>query len=287
VKYVLAISGGVDSVVLLDMIAHGKLLLQKSRVQKKDLLVAHFNHGIRKCSADDAKLVEKLANNYQIECVVGHGNLKKDASEQLAREKRYKFLREICRDDSYRIVTGHHQDDLLETIVINLIRGTGWRGLAPFWSNDILRPLLDMDNTEIVNYAIEQNLDWAEDETNYSIKYFRNRVRDLVVRIPIAQRKQLIELSQKQIKLRIEIEKILEPIASENSSYKVESILKLPTNLAIEVLRKVVDEKLTTPQLRRLLGNLRGAKSGDIFQPGGKVQVGIYCGHFVISKLPS
>ena len=282
-KYILAISGGVDSVVLLDMIAKGKLSLQGTPLQRSDIVVAHFDHGMRESSANDAKFVKELADKYQVKCVIGRGNLAKNASEQLARDKRYEFLRSLCKVRPCKIVVAHHQDDLLETIVMNLIRGTSWRGLAPFWSDDILRPLLDMTKAEIVSYAVDNELAWVEDETNYSSKYFRNRVRDFVVRIPIEQRKKLLELSEKQTKLRTEIEKILE--SCRVVPCKVEEILSLPENVAIECLRKMTDEKLTTPQLKRLLKNLRNAKSGDIFQPGGGLQVGVYRGNLAISKI--
>jgi len=282
-KYILAISGGVDSVVLLDMIVKGKLSLQGTSLQRKNVIVAHFDHGIRESSANDAEFVKNLATKYQLECMIGRGNLAKNTSEQLARDERYEFLRSVCKDVPCKIIVAHHQDDLLETVVMNLIRGTSWRGLAPFWSDDILRPLLNMTKAEIVSYAIHNKLNWVEDETNYSAKYFRNRVRDFVVRIPVEQRKKLLELSEKQTKLRVEIEKTLESCRVVPCG--VEDVLLLPDDVAIEYLRKMTDEKLTTPQLRRLLKNLGNAKSGDIFQPGGGLQVGVYRGDLTISKI--
>jgi tRNA(Ile)-lysidine synthase len=281
VKYILAISGGVDSVALLDMVAKGKLL---KLVEPKDLMIAHFDHGMRDNSANDAELVKKLAAKYQIEYAVGDGNLGKNASEQLARTKRYEFLRSFCKTRSCKIMVAHHQDDLLETIVMNLIRGTGWRGLVPFWSDDILRPLLDMTKSEIINYAIEHDLNWVEDETNDSAKYFRNRVRDFITRLSTKDSQRLLDLSQKQSSLRVEIEDILTTIPM-CDSYRIENITKLPDDLAIEVLRMITSKKLTIPQLRRLLKNLKNAKSGDVFQPGGEMQVGVYRDRLVISEL--
>ncbi|MCL2173876.1 tRNA lysidine(34) synthetase TilS [Candidatus Saccharibacteria bacterium] len=281
--YILAISGGVDSVTLLDMVTKGKLSLQDQVLQREDILVAHFDHGIRDNSANDAEFVKKLATNYQVDCVIGHDRLGKNASEQLARAKRYKFLRNLCRTGSCKIMTAHHQDDLLETIIMNLIRGTGWRGLAPFWSSDIERPLLDMTKAEIVNYAIENNLDWVEDVTNYSAKYFRNRVRDFIVRMSAEQKRQLLKLNQKQTKLRIEIEKLLE--CCRTGSCKKSDVLSLPDNIAVECLRGMTNEKLTTLQLKRLLRNLKKAKSGDIFQPGGQIQIGLYRDQITISEM--
>jgi tRNA(Ile)-lysidine synthetase-like protein len=270
-------------VALLEMVLQGQIL-QGRPLQKEDLVIAHFDHGIREVSANDAELVKNLAVKYQIEYVVGHGQLGKTASEQLARTKRYDFLRNLCKGDPCKIVTAHHQDDLLETILMNLIRGTGWRGLTPFWSDDIERPLLGLNKAKIVSYAIENDLSWVEDDTNYSAKYFRNRVRDFVARLSIEQKKRLLELNQKQTNLRTEIEKILDSIPKK-SPYKVKSITGLPDDVAIEVLNKITDSQLTAPQLKRLLNNLRNVKSGNIFQPGGKIQTGVHCGSLTISKI--
>ncbi|MDR3125538.1 MAG: hypothetical protein LBU20_00465, partial [Candidatus Nomurabacteria bacterium] len=87
-KYVLAVSGGIDSVVLLDMFASGGLGLAGSGV------VAHFDHGIRVESGRDAELVKNLASRYQMKFVLGRGKLGKNASEDTARQERYKFLRQ-------------------------------------------------------------------------------------------------------------------------------------------------------------------------------------------------
>jgi len=284
-------------VVLLDMVAKGQLL------EPGELVVAHFDHGIRGGSARDAEFVQKLATKYGLEFRLGQGHLGPEASEDLARRKRYEFLKACYPDPSPNlvrdqngesfIVTAHHQDDLLETIAMNLIRGSGWRGLAPFASADIMRPLLGLTKAEIVNYAIENNLNWVEDETNYSAKYFRNRVRNLTARLTAAQRQRLLELNQEQIKLRGEIENLLESSLTANAkqssaesdnSYKIKELTKLPTNVAIEILRQITGAKLTTPQLKRLLKNLGNAKSGDIFQPGGKIQIGVYRGQITITR---
>jgi tRNA(Ile)-lysidine synthetase-like protein len=290
-KHVLAISGGVDSVVLLDK------FLRKGPTLTQNVVIAHFDHGIRPDSHQDAEFVRELAKKYGLKCVVGQGNLGPNASEQLARKKRYEFLWQMADDGN--IITAHHQDDLIETIVINLIRGTGWRGLAPMYSDKIERPLLNISKAEIVSYAIENNLVWVEDETNYSPKYFRNRVRDLAARMTPTQRRQLLGLYEKQKVLRTEIEDMLESSLRANAKQSGQKsqwiatsptaprndILKLPENVALEVLRKITNEKLTGPQLQRLLKFLKTAKSGDVAQPGGGIQVGTYRDDITITGL--
>jgi tRNA(Ile)-lysidine synthase len=309
-KHVLAISGGVDSVVLLDMFANGGLPSTFHPEGLKGAVVAHFDHGIRAESGVDAELVKKLAAKYQMKFALGQGKLGKNASEQSARQARYKFLRKICYKDrpcskrDVKIITAHHQDDLIETILMNLIRGTGWRGLAPMWSSDIVRPLLKYSKAELVAYAIKNKLEWAEDETNYSPKYFRNRLRNLVAKMSPEQRRKLLKLNQKQTKLRTEIENILEHKNphSKNGSWSdqddndshyristgelpVNNLLILPDDVGLEVLRKITQQRLTTPQLKRLWGKLKTAKSGDLLEPGGGLRIGVYQGQITVSQL--
>ncbi|HEX6258362.1 MAG TPA: tRNA lysidine(34) synthetase TilS, partial [Candidatus Saccharimonadales bacterium] len=119
--YVVAVSGGVDSIVLLDMLA-GQAGLE--------LIVAHFDHGIRQDSTEDAEFVRAAAQRYSLPFELGQATLGPGASEEAARTARYSFLRSIAKKYQARIVTAHHADDVIETIAINVARGTGWRGLV-------------------------------------------------------------------------------------------------------------------------------------------------------------
>ena len=146
--YILAVSGGVDSMVLLD-------LASKLSTNDYTFIVAHFDHGIRGDSALDAQLVQQQAANYGYECVIGKGSLGKQASEEKARKARYVFLRLILKQyNADSIVTAHHVDDLVETMLLHLQRGTGRQGLTPMTrTKDILRPLLGYEKHMILNYA--------------------------------------------------------------------------------------------------------------------------------------
>ena len=180
-KYLLAVSGGVDSMVLLDMVAtnyHGFREKHFSGAQfPADFVVAHYDHGIRgKVSAEDAEFVRQQCRNYGVVVQCGCGKLAAVTGEAVARQYRYDFFRRvaeaIARDDEpVYLVTAHHQDDLLETIALNIVRGTGWRGLAPMNQPQVLRPLLDIAKAELVSYAIEHGLTWREDQTNDSPRY--------------------------------------------------------------------------------------------------------------------
>lgn len=133
-NYVIAVSGGVDSMVLLDALVHDRLTelthypLSTTHSQ---LTIAHFDHGIREESAGDEQFVRKMAEQYGIRYESARVELGANASEEEARKARYKFLRQCCNKYHAQLVTAHHQDDVTETMIINLIRGTGWRGLAP------------------------------------------------------------------------------------------------------------------------------------------------------------
>jgi tRNA(Ile)-lysidine synthetase-like protein len=274
-RYILAVSGGVDSVVLLDMVA---------RRTKDGFIVAHFDHGIRSESGKDADFVRRLAKKYKARFELGEGKLGRGASEEEAREARYQFLKKLQKKyQPAKIVTAHHQDDLVETIVMNLIRGTGWRGLAPM-NAELERPLLGLSKTELVEYAISNHLKWAEDQTNYSPKYFRNRIRTFLLKMTPEQRKNLLLLNAKQQMLRRQIEDALADMRKAEV-VRQEFLLALPRLVTLEVLRELTRQKLTIPQLKLLMKNLCVAKSGDLLHPGGKVQVGIYQGQVTVTEL--
>ena len=169
-KYVVAVSGGVDSVVLLR-------LLQD--VPGLRLTVAHFDHGIREDSAEDRKLVQVLAHGYGLPFVYDAGQLGPAASEAVARRARYAFLGQVRRSaGADAIMTAHHEDDVLETMILNLLRGTGRRGLSSLQStDDIKRPLLHVPKQELLRYAKREGLQWREDSTNSDEHYTRNYVR--------------------------------------------------------------------------------------------------------------
>lgn len=169
-SYVVAVSGGVDSVVLLDVLAKRPDL---------QLTVAHFDHGIRADSTEDRKLVQDLAKKYKLPFIYQTGELGAKASEARAREARYRFLHDVRQaSKAQAIITAHHQDDLLETVILNLLRGTGRRGLSSLKSTDVIkRPLLHVSKKELLRYAKREALNWHEDSTNADERYLRNYIR--------------------------------------------------------------------------------------------------------------
>ncbi len=166
-KYIIGVSGGVDSMVLLHVLAAWG---------DYELVPVYVDHGWRD-TAEDWRAVERLAAELGLKSFRMELELK-TSSEEEAREARYRVLREEAKKSgSNGIVTAHHHDDLFETVLINVIRGTGRHGLTPFSDDSILRPMLNIRRSQIELYASEHNIEWAEDPSNKDTKYLRNRIR--------------------------------------------------------------------------------------------------------------
>lgn len=131
VKKILAVSGGVDSMVMLNIIYNSTVKKYGYDFAKENIIIAHFEHGIRgEESKLDLEFVKETANKLGLRFEFSYGNLGKNTSEAKAREVRYNFLRGTAAKHQGIIYTAHHLDDLVETVIINLKRGTGWRGFA-------------------------------------------------------------------------------------------------------------------------------------------------------------
>lgn len=243
--YVIAVSGGVDSVVLLDMIAHRKS-------DDTIYVVAHFDHGIRSRSSEDAKFVAQLAEKYGFVCVIGEGKLGQAASEALARERRYAFLRKIAQEyKAEKIITAHHQDDYIETIILHLLRGAGIRALRPMQGQeDILRPLIHKTKKDLLAYAREHNLQWREDETNEDTSYLRNYVRLVLMPRMHTATNSLLELSASMEGSLHEIDSRIALLLPKTNSYPRARFVLLPYSVQKEVMRAWLD-KNTIPYDRK------------------------------------
>lgn len=229
-KYVVAVSGGVDSVVLLDML---------SKQPDLELIVAHLDHGIRENSARDRLFVEQLAKKYALPFEYAEGKLGPKASEQTARQARYDFLESIREKyGADGVVTAHHQDDVLETVILNLIRGTGRKGLSSLKTSDtIQRPLLEFSKQEITDYAQKRNLQWQEDETNTDTTYLRNWIRHKVVpKLSEKQKKDLLSMQQQSRYLNDEIESLLDQFIATGDELNRHVVVMLPHALAKELI---------------------------------------------------
>jgi tRNA(Ile)-lysidine synthase len=269
-KYVVAVSGGVDSVVLLDH------LMQHPEYE---LIVAHFDHGIRDDSHEDEAFVGSLARHYGLPYESRREDLGAQASEELARTRRYEFLREIARKYDAQLVTAHHADDAVETVAINLMRGTGWRGLAVL-DSDILRPLLDMGKQEIITYAKAHNLTWHEDSTNSSDAYLRNRLRRKMIALTDEQKRQVLSLRAHQITSKKAIDEESKKLVGDGPTYSRHFFTHADTQSSIECLRLITKGRLTRPQLGRALLAIKTNRPGAVLEAGNSLRFGFTSRNF-------
>jgi tRNA(Ile)-lysidine synthase len=281
VKYLVAVSGGVDSVALLDMLANEK---------SHHLVVAHFDHGIRDDSAADARFVGELAKRYHLPFVTVREELGRGASEETARKRRYAFLQEQAKKFGATIVTAHHQDDVLETIAINISRGTGWRGLSVFDNAKVARPLLFLTKEKIRDYAMARRLEWVEDSTNGETTYLRNRLRrKIAVNLKDAGRRELVRIWEKQKILKREIDKNVDRFLREDGEYSRYFFIQGDEIAAQEVLRRVIMEKTgvspTRPQLARAVLAIKVSRAGKTFELGGGVELRFTESIFIVKTL--
>lgn len=186
-RLVVAVSGGLDSMVLLD------LLSQAARRRELDLVVAHVDHGLRGAESEaDRKFVEAAAAARGWRCRVeavdveslrrNRRNRARPSLEEAARSLRYQALRAITEElDAVRVATAHHLDDQAETVLLRILRGTspeGLAGIAPV-SRDgrVIRPLLGLRREALREHAEARGLRWREDASNQDTRFARNRLR--------------------------------------------------------------------------------------------------------------
>jgi len=297
------------------LLAH---IFAKSRAP---ITIAHFNHNLRPDSHLDQKLVQDFALTHRVKFISQSANLPND-SEETARKARHDFLANLVlknfrrprprtRRDSPvttgggdvvseelvcgKVATGHHLDDLVESVAINLIRGTGWRGLAVLNRENYVRPLLELEKSEILALARELGIKWREDSTNQSPKYLRNRLRPKTSALPFDTKWKLLQLRNRQLEITREIEATFAELASkgvsEGGSPRVKRVRPVatgsddavPEGLAMQKsLYKVLDSdillellyfwlksqgvKSTMPERKRLLHAIRTFKPQKKFQ---------------------
>jgi len=178
-RVVVAVSGGPDSVCLLD------ILTELTVPMSINLIIAHYNHGLRDTEDDnETRLVENLAKKYglPIECEKASDLDSNMASlEERARESRYAFLERVrIKYKADKIALGHNLNDQSETFLMRLLRGSGMSGLSgipPVRDGIIIRPLLETRREEILDYLNSHQIDYATDSSNLNKKYLRNRIR--------------------------------------------------------------------------------------------------------------
>jgi tRNA(Ile)-lysidine synthase len=182
VPLILAVSGGPDSMTLLDVV--------RQVLFDVNIHVVHVNHGLRKTAGRDEKVVADYCQKYGLDFVARKADVagvrarSKTSVEETARDLRYKILqKEAARYRAAYILLAHTSDDQAETVLFNIVRGAGLRGLGGMkeQNGNLLRPLLSVPKVELVAYAKSAKVAYVVDESNASLEYTRNFIRRKLV----------------------------------------------------------------------------------------------------------
>ncbi len=268
-KVLIGVSGGPDSMCLLDALYHLREELQI------ELIVAHVNHGIRKEADEETLYVQNYCKQKQIDCFIKKvdavklANLEKLGLEEMGRKIRYDFFEEVAKkEQANKIATAHNANDNSETVLMNFLRGssiTGLKGIElkrTLGKIDLIRPLRECSRQQIEEYCIKEQLDPKIDLSNFENDYTRNKIRN-----------QLIPYLQKEFNPNImEGLNRMSQLAKEEEEYFTQIISKEYENLKIgeneqEIildlkrfndLPKVIKAKLLFYTIGQLLGTSSG-----------------------------
>lgn len=232
-KLLIAVSGGLDSMVLLD-------LLYKLNFQ---VAIAHVNFQLRGAeSNEDENFVKLQAEKYQIPIFINRFDTEeyvaknKKSVQVAARELRYKWFQQLAEQQGFDyILTAHHVDDQVETFLINFTRGTGIEGLTGInqVNGMIVRPLLPFSREELMNYATHHTIFWREDSSNATDKYVRNKLRHQVIPVLKELNPNFLDSFKQTISHLREAENVIGKISSD---YFNKTIKNTENQLIINIL---------------------------------------------------
>ncbi len=234
---VCAVSGGADSMALL-----WAMYLLKDKLNIR-LSAAHFNHGLRGEESDrDENFVRQFCQDYGIPFCGGRGQVTagKKGLEAAAREARYAFLKSLPG----KIATAHTADDNAETLLLHLVRGTGLRGLGGITpvNGNIIRPMLTVTRSEVLEFLQAYSIPFVEDSTNAEDAFLRNRLRHKVMPLLREENPNLTEnLSAMALRLRLD-ESALEQMAQSKMTNAVSRLRELEPAIRSRVLCRFLTE---------------------------------------------
>lgn len=184
-KVVIGVSGGPDSICLLH------LLYSIKKELGFEIVVAHINHQIREVADSETEYVKDFCKNLEIECFVKKENIlelakeQKKGTEEVGRQVRYDFFEDVAqKTNSNKIATAHNSNDRAETVILNILRGSGisgLKGIEAMRDNKYIRPLIFTKREKIEEYCQENNLNPKIDESNMENIYNRNKVRNIII----------------------------------------------------------------------------------------------------------
>ncbi len=268
-KIVLAVSGGPDSICMLDILNDIK---NDATIDINfEIVVAHVNHMIRKEAQEDEKYVKKYCEEKQIEFysksidVQKMANNNKIGIEEAGRKARYDFFNEILeRTNAQKIAIAHNKNDKVETVLMHILRGSGINGLKGIEAKrgKYIRPLIECERNEIEDYCSNKNLQPRIDKTNFENEYTRNKVRNLL--IPYIQKEfnpnliQTIDrlsnlVAEEEKYMDKQVEKVYKEMLISESENEIQLRLK-----TFNIQEKVIKSRIILYTITRLFGNSKG-----------------------------
>ena len=188
-KIVLAVSGGPDSIFMLDIL--NKIRQNPKNNLSFNIIVCHVNHMIRKEAEEDETYVINFCKKNNIEYYIKridvqkYANNKKVGTEEAGRIVRYEFFDEIMqKTKANKIAIAHNKNDKVETIIMNLLRGSGSlgiKGIEPKRDEKYIRPIIEIERKDIEKYCDQNKLEPRIDKTNFENTYTRNKIRNIVI----------------------------------------------------------------------------------------------------------
>lgn len=264
-KIVLGVSGGPDSITMLD------ILRQIQEEFDFEIVVAHINHMIRKEAIQDEEYVKKYCEKNSIEFfvkridVMSVANNRKIGTEEAGRFVRYEFFDEILKQtESNKIAIAHNKNDKVETIIMHLLRGSGLsglKGIEPIRGN-VIRPLIECERKEIEKYCDKNKLEPRIDKTNFENDYTRNKIRNIV--IPYIEKElnpNIIETIDRLSEVVKKEDRYLEKVAS--NVYEKILIKQEPGQIILELKEfneqdEVIKSRIILYTVKKLFGSSQG-----------------------------
>ena len=273
-KLVLGVSGGPDSITMLDILCK----IKKEEKIKFEIVVAHINHQIRKEANEDEKYVKEFCEKNEIKFFVlridvkEYANNNKIGLEEAGRKVRYDFFDEVMKlTNSNKIAIAHNKNDKVETIIMNIFRGSGiygLRGIEPKRKDKYIRPLIECERKEIEEYCEENHLEPRIDKTNFENDYTRNKIRNIV--LPYVEKEfnpnfietlnRLSDVAEETERyLEYETKKIYEKIIISSESKKV--VLDLREFNKQDIL---IQKRIILYSIGKVLGNVQNIEKVNV-----------------------
>ena len=269
-KIVLGVSGGPDSISMLDIL--NEIRIDETNNLDFNIVVAHVNHMIREEAGEDLEFVKNFCNKIGVEFysksidIQKIANTNKIGTEEAGRNARYEFFDEILeKTNSNKIAIAHNKNDKVETIIMNILRGSGiagLKGIEPIKNNKYIRPLIEGERYEIENYCKEKNIEARIDRTNFENVYTRNKIRNII--IPYIKKEfnpNIIQTMDRLSELVKEDDEYLEKLVEQKYQ---EMLLEEKTKEIVIDLKKfnkeekVIKSRILLYTIARLLGSTKG-----------------------------